>query len=64
MNITQEQLEEYIKIQKRERGVQLTEAEALREAMELLSFIQAIYKLNPKVIKKSEEVVINKNVNN
>lgn len=52
MNITKEQLEKYMEIQKRERGVQLSEKEALDEAIGLLTFVKAIYKLNPEVSKK------------
>lgn len=52
MNITKEQLEKYIEIQKRERGVQLTEKEAMAEASDLLTFVRAIYKLNPELSKK------------
>jgi len=55
MIITEEQLKEYIEIQKRERGVQLKEKEAIDEANSLLAFVKAIYKLNPKLIKKSKK---------
>lgn len=64
MNITKEQLEKYIEIQKRERGVQLTEEDAMKEAQSLLTFVKAIYKLNPKLTKEAEEMSINKSNNN
>jgi len=62
MNITKEQLDKYIEIQKRERGVQLTEKEAMTEAQSLLMFVRAIYRLNPTLSKRSEEFV-EKNTN-
>jgi len=63
MNVTKEQLEKYIEIQRRERGVQLTEKEAIDEATSLLAFVKAIYKLNPellKTVKKYQEKSIRK----
>jgi hypothetical protein len=66
MNITKEQLNKYIAIQKKERGIQLTEKEAMDEALSLLLFVRAIYRLNPTLSKRSEEFVkkdTNKKVN-
>lgn len=57
MDITKEQLKKYIKIQKKERGIQLTEKEAMGEALSLLTFVKAIYKLDPKLSKNPEKAV-------
>lgn len=42
MNISKEQLKKYIEIQKNERGVQLTEKEAMEEAQSLLLFVKTV----------------------
>jgi len=66
MNISKEQLAKYIEIQKKERGIQLTEKEAMNEASSLLLFVEAIYKLNPTLLKRPEEIIkkdTNRNIN-
>jgi hypothetical protein len=54
MNITKEQLDKYIEIQKRERGIQLTEKEATKEAQSLLLFIETILKVSYRQEKQSQ----------
>ncbi|HRZ29479.1 MAG TPA: hypothetical protein P5052_01720 [Candidatus Paceibacterota bacterium] len=54
MNITKEQLKEYIQIQKKIRGVELTQEVALKEAQSLLLFVKTVGKSRyekPKFIK-------------
>jgi len=49
MQISEEQIKEYIEIQKKDRGVDLTLEEAYKEASELLMFVNVIYKRLPQL---------------
>jgi len=53
MQISEEQIKEYIEIQKKDRGVDLTLEEAYKEASELLMFVNVIYKRLPQLQEKS-----------
>lgn len=55
MNITKEQLAKYIEIQRKERGIQLTEKEAMDEADSLLTFVKTIYELNLKLSSRQDK---------
>lgn len=44
MHITKEQLEEYIKIQKKDLGIELTDDKAMKEAQNLLLFVKTVLK--------------------
>ena len=56
MNITKGQLKEYIQIQKKVRGVDLTEKDATKEAQSLLAFVKAIYELKSEVPKRQKKL--------
>ena len=51
MQISEEQIKEYIEIQKKDRGVTLSLEEAYKEASELLMFVNVIYKRLPQLQK-------------
>lgn len=58
MNITREQLNKYIQIQKKVRGVELAEEAAMKEAQSLLMFVKTVGKNcyeKPKFIKKDKK---------
>lgn len=46
MNITKEQLKEYIQVQKKVRGIELTEEVAMKEAQSLLLFVKTVLKVS------------------
>jgi hypothetical protein len=48
MNITKEQLKEYIQVQKKVRGIELIEEVAVKEAQSLLLFVKTILKTSTK----------------
>jgi len=59
MNITKEQLKEFIKIMKETRGIELTEREAVKQASSLLRLAEIVCCDYPNELKLKTKSLIN-----